>query len=212
MGSRQFVYVLEKTVKLLHPFVPFIKEKIYKNIPFVKGTIMVSDFPRYNTKLNYFSAFKEIESVKEVIKLVRNVKAKAGAAPSKRVTLYAIAENVKPLKSGAIYIEKLAGVSEIKFISDKNELTEKVVSQVTKDFELFIPLGELVDINSEIERLEKELANVENEIARAGGKLSNNGFLEKAPKALVDAEREKLNKFIDMRDKLKKQLTDIKNG
>ena len=206
------VYVLEKTVKLLHPFVPFITEKIYKNIPFAKGSIMVSDFPRYNTKLNYFSAFKEIESVKEVIKLVRNVKAKAGAAPSKRVTLYAIAENVKPLKSGAIYIEKLAGVSEIKFISDKNELTEKVVSQVTKDFELFIPLGELVDINSEIERLEKELANVENEIARAGGKLSNNGFLEKAPKALVDAEREKLNKFIDMRDKLKKQLTDIKNG
>lgn len=206
------VYVLEKTVKLLHPFVPFITEKIYKNIPFAKGSIMVSDFPRYNTKLNYFSAFKEIESVKEVIKLVRNVKAKAGAAPSKRVTLYAIAENVKPLKSGSIYIEKLAGVSEIKFISDKNELTEKVVSQVTKDFELFIPLGELVDINSEIERLEKELANVENEIARAGGKLSNNGFLEKAPKALVDAEREKLNKFIDMRDKLKKQLTDIKNG
>ncbi len=206
------VYVLEKTVKLLHPFVPFITEKIYKNIPFAKGSIMVSDFPRYNTKLNYFSAFKEIESVKEVIKLVRNVKAKAGAAPSKRVTLYAIAENVKPLKSGAIYIEKLAGVSEIKFISDKNELTERVVSQVTKDFELFIPLGELVDINSEIERLEKELANVENEIARAGGKLSNNGFLEKAPKALVDAEREKLNKFIDMRDKLKKQLTDIKNG
>lgn len=206
------VYVLEKTVKLLHPFVPFITEKIYKNIPFAKGSIMVSDFPRYNTKLNYFSAFKEIESVKEVIKLVRNVKAKAGAAPSKRVTLYAIAENVKPLKSGAIYIEKLAGVSEIKFISDKNELTERVVSQVTKDFELFIPLGELVDINNEIERLEKELANVENEIARAGGKLSNNGFLEKAPKALVDAEREKLNKFIDMRDKLKKQLTDIKNG
>lgn len=206
------VYVLEKTVKLLHPFVPFITEKIYKNIPFAKGSIMVSDFPRYNTKLNYFSAFKEIESVKEVIKLVRNVKAKAGAAPSKRVTLYAIAENVKPLKSGSIYIEKLAGVSEIKFISDKNELTEKVVSQVTKDFELFIPLGELVDINSEIERLEKELANVENEIARAGGKLSNNGFLEKAPKALVDAEREKLNKFIDMRDKLKKQLADIKNG
>ena len=206
------VYVLEKTVKLLHPFVPFITEKIYKNIPFAKGSIMVSDFPRYNTKLNYFSAFKEIESVKEVIKLVRNVKAKAGATPSKRVTLYAIAENVKPLKSGAIYIEKLAGVSEIKFISDKNELTERVVSQVTKDFELFIPLGELVDINSEIERLEKELANVENEIARAGGKLSNNGFLEKAPKALVDAEREKLNKFIDMRDKLKKQLTDIKNG
>ena len=77
---------------------------------------------------------------------------------------------------------------------------------------MFIPLGELVDINSELERLEKELANVENEIARAGGKLSNNGFLEKAPKALVDAEREKLNKFIDMRDKLKKQLTDIKNG
>ncbi len=206
------VFVLENIVKLLHPFIPFITEKIYKNIPDSKGSVMVSDFPRYSVKRNYFSAYNEIEAVKEVIKIVRNVKAKAGAAPSKRVTLYAITENSKILKNGAVYIQKLAGVSEIKLIEDKNVLSEKVISQVTKDFELFIPLGELVDIDKEIERLEKELANIENEVARAGGKLSNNGFLEKAPKALVDAERAKLDKFIDMRDKLKKQISDLKNG
>ena len=171
---------------------------------------MVSDFPRYNARLNYFAAFKEIETIKEIIKIVRNVKAKSGAAPSKRVTLYVITENPKPVKNGGVYIEKLAGVSEIKFIADKSSLDEKVVSQVTKDAELFIPLGELVDFGKEIERLSKELANVENEIARASCKLSNNGFLEKAPKNLVDAEREKLNRFIDMRDKLKKQLESLK--
>lgn len=205
------IYILKNVVKLLHPFVPFITEKIYTSIPGTKGSVMVSDFPRYNAKLNYFAAFKEIETVKEIIKIVRNVKAKSGAAPSKRVTLYVITENPKPVKNGGVYIEKLAGVSEIKFVSDKSSLDEKVVSQVTKDAELFIPLGELVDFEKEIERLSKELANVENEIARASGKLSNNGFLEKAPKNLVDAEREKLNKFIDMRDKLKKQLESLKN-
>lgn len=206
------VYVLLNIVKLLHPFVPFITEKIYKSIPVCSGSIMVSEFPRYNARLNYTSAFKEIEEVKDVIKIIRNVKSKVGAAPSKRVTLYVITENVKPLKNGAIYIEKLAGVSEIVFIDDKSALTEKVVSQVTGDAELFIPLGELVDLAKETERIEKEIANVENEIARASGKLSNKGFLDKAPKPLVDAEREKRDKYIDMLDKLKKQLSDIKNA
>ncbi len=206
------VFVLKNIVKLLHPFVPFITEKIYANIPETEGYLMLSDFPRYNAKLNYFSAYKEIEAVKEIIKAVRNVKSKSGAAPSKRVSLYVIAENVAPIKRGGIYIEKLAGVSDIKFITDKSALTEKFVSQVTSVAELFIPLGELVDISKEIERLEKELGNVENEIARASGKLSNSGFLEKAPKNLVDAERAKRDKFIDMRDKLIGQLKDLKNN
>ena len=89
-------------------------------------------------------------------------------------------------------------------------MTEKTVSQVINGFELFIPLGELVDFEKEIIRIEKELFDVENEIKRASGKLSNNGFLEKAPKQLVDSEREKLNKYIDMREKLLKQMKELK--
>ena len=171
---------------------------------------MLADFPRYSAKMNYSASVKEIEPVKEIIKCVRNVKVQVGAAPSKKVKLYVKTENLKPVKNGAVYIEKLAGVSEICIIKDKNNLNEKVVSQVIDGFELFVPLGELVDFDKEIERLEKELNNVEAEIKRASGKLSNNGFLEKAPKSLVDSERAKLDKYIDMRDKLNAQLKDLK--
>ena len=203
------VYVLTEILKLLHPFVPFITEKIYKSIPDAKGALMMAEFPRYNAKLNFSASVKEIEPVKEIIKSVRNIKTKTGAAPSKKVTLYVKTENKKPLKDCGVYILKLAGVDKIEIIEDKNTLTEKTVSQVIDKMELFIPLGELVDTDKELARLNKELENIENEVKRASGKLSNNGFLEKAPKSLVDAEREKLNKYLDMRNKLIKQIKDL---
>ncbi len=202
-------FVLKEILKLLHPFVPFITEKIYKSMG-QTDPLMLADFPRYSAKFNFTASVKDIEPVKEIIKCIRNVKAKTGAAPSKKVTLYVKTENKKPIKNGATYIEKLAGVSGIEFIEDKSKLTEKTVSQVIEGAELFIPLGELVDTAKELDRLKKELDAVQAEIARASGKLSNNGFLEKAPKALVDSERAKLNKYIDMREKLMAQIEDLK--
>lgn len=203
------IYVLDKIVKLLHPFVPFITEEVYKNLPESNGFLMLSEFPKYETRQNYSVAVGEIETVKEIIKTVRNVKAKTGAAPSKKITLYVSTEKVAAIKAGTSYIKKLAGVTDVKFIQSKAELNEKTVSQVIDKVELYIPLGELVDFDKEIERLKKELENVENEIARASGKLANKGFLDKAPKALVDAERAKYDKFIDMRAKLNKQLSEL---
>lgn len=203
------IYVLDKIIKLLHPFLPFITEQIYKNMPETNGFLMLSEFPKYETKQNYSVAVSEIETVKEIIKTVRNVKAKTGAAPSKKITLYVSTEKQSAVKAGISYIKKLAGVSEVKFIKDKSELTEKIISQVIDKAELYIPLGELVDFDKEIERIKKELENVENEIARASGKLANKGFLDKAPKALVEQERLKYDKFIDMREKLNKQLKDL---
>ena len=205
------VFVLGEILKLLHPFIPFITEKIYKSIPNANGPIMLAEYPRYNNKFNYFASAKEVSHIQEVIKNIRNIKAKVGAVPSKKVSLYVLTENAKFIKNGAIYIQKLAGVSDIQFIQDKSQLPNKVVSQVIEGAELFIPLGELVDIEKEIERLEKELHDVEKEIARANGKLSNNGFLDKAPKALVDNEKAKRDKYLDMREKLIKQLKDIRN-
>ena len=203
------IYVLDKIVKLLHPFIPFITERIYNNLPNSAGFLMLSEFPKYEAKCNYSVAVNEIEMVKEIIKTVRNVKAKTGASPSKKITLYISTEKTAAIKAGASYIKKLAGVSEVKIIKNKSGLTEKVVSQVIDKAELFIPLGELVDFDKEIERIKKEIENVDNEIARASGKLANKGFLDKAPKALVDAERAKYDKFIDMREKLNKQLKDL---
>ena len=203
------VYVLENILKLLHPFVPFVTEKIYKSMPNNNGPLMLKDFPRYNTKLNFSSVSKEIDFIKEIIKNVRNVKLKVGCAPSKKVTLYIKTENKKAIKNCYIYIEKLAGVSNIELV-ENTTFEEKVVSQVISGAELFIPLGELVDVSSEILRLEGELKTVESEIKRANGKLSNNGFLDKAPKTLVDAERTKLNNYLDIKEKLLKQINDLK--
>lgn len=205
------IYVLDKIVKLLHPFVPFITERIYANMPDSNGYLMLSAFPKYDTKSNYSVAVSEIEMVKEIIKTVRNVKAKTGAAPSKKITLYVATEKVAAIKAGSSYIKKLAGVLDVKIVKGKGELNEKIVSQVIDKAELFIPLGELVDFDKEISRIKAELENVENEIARASGKLANKGFLDKAPKALVDNERAKYDKFIDMRDKLNKQLKDLQS-
>lgn len=205
------VYVLKETLKLLHPFVPFITEKIYKSIVDDNSPLMLEEFPRYNSKLKFAAAEKDIEPVKDIIKTVRNIKAKTGAVPSKKVSVYVKTENKTPIKNGSSYIEKLAGVDKIIFIENQSEISLKTVSQVIDGAELYIPLGELVDINKEIERLKKDLENVENEVKRASGKLANTGFLEKAPKALVDAEREKYNKFIDMREKLLEQLKNLEN-
>ncbi len=204
------VFVLTEILKLLHPFLPFITEKIYKSIPNTEGWLMLSSFPRYNAKRTFASSVREIEPIKDIIKIVRNIKVKMGAAPSKKVSLFVKTENKKAIKNGSIYIEKLAGVSDIQFIEDKSSLTEKVVAQVIEGIELFIPLGELIDMDKEVERLEKELQTISSEIARASSKLSNNGFLEKAPKSLVDSERAKLNKFIDIRKKIVAQIDDLK--
>ena len=204
------VYVLGETIKLLHPFVPFITEKIYSSMPNKNGYLMLQDYPRYNSKLVYSKASKDITLIMDIIRNVRNIKATLGAAPSKKVTLFMVTENKSIIKNGAIYIQKLAGVDKIEFVNDKSEITEKIVSQVVDGAQIFIPLGELVDFDKEIARLETELKTIESEIKRASGKLSNNGFLDKAPKQLVEQEREKLNKFIDMREKLLKQLKDLK--
>ena len=203
------VYVLKETLKLLHPFVPFITEEIYSNVPGVTESIMVSSFPRYNAKFNYSKAVKDIEPIMAIIKAVRNTKAKTGAAPSKKVQLFVKTDLSNAIKKGSVYIEKLAGVSAVTLINDKSELTLKSISQVLDFGELYIPMGELVDYSQELKRLKGELDSTESEIKRASGKLMNKGFLDKAPKNLVDAERAKLDKFIDMRNKLKKEIAEL---
>jgi len=206
------VYVLKTSLKLLHPFVPFITEEIYGNLPNTTGSIMVSSFPKYNSKHAYRKEARNMEAVMEIIKTIRNIKAQVGAAPSKKVQLFVLTqEYARVIANCRVYIEKLAGVSEIVFVSSKEEVTGKTVSHVLPTCELYIPLGELVDTDKEIARLEGELEKVNSEIARAQAKLSNKGFVDKAPKALIDGEREKLVKFAEMKEKLEAQIKEFKN-
>ena len=204
-------YVLTTALKLLHPFVPFITDEIYRSLPGTQGSIMVQDFPRYNSKLSYKKESTAFEGIMDIIKSVRAVKTETGCAPSKKVTLYVMAANRRMISANADSILKLGGAAEIKFVASKEEAGEKPVTKVLPNCTLFIPMGELVDLEKEKERLEKELERVTGEIRRADGKLNNQGFLSKAPKSLVDSEREKINKFCDLREKLLSQLKDLQD-
>ena len=206
------VFVLKNTLKLLHPFIPFITEEIYQNLPGTEGSIMVSAFPKYNSQHSYKKDGANMQAVMEIIKTVRNIKAQTGAAPSRKVQLFVKTEtSQKVITSCKAYIEKLAGVSEIIFVKSKDEVQGKVVSQVLPSCEMFIPLGELVDTEKEIARLTAELEKVNGEIARAEAKLNNKGFVEKAPKALIDGEKQKLVKYAEMKEKLTAQIKEFED-
>lgn len=205
------IFVLGETLKLLHPFIPFVTEEIYSYLPTSKGSIMVADYPKFNSKRNYKKDLDKMNSVMEIIKAVRQIKSKTGAAPSKKVDLFVITDNKKLLGDCGDLICKLAGVEAISFIADKAELTEKVVTQVLDGFELYIPLGELVDIDLEIARLKQELIKTEEEITRANSKLNNAGFINKAPKDLVENEKKKLDKYLELKQKIQENLNDYLN-
>ena len=204
-------YVLKNMLKLLHPFIPFVTEEIYDHIPETTGSIMVSDFPKYNSKLAYRKERSATEKIMDIIKSIRNIKAETGAAPSAKVDIYVVTENKRLIENGASYICKLANVGEIKYVANKDVIGEKVVSKILDGAEIYIPLGELVDYEKELARLKAELEKTENEIKRAESKLSNQGFVAKAPKALIDGEKAKLTKFTEIKEKIIKSIEEIEN-
>ena len=204
-------YVLKNMLKLLHPFIPFVTEEIYDHIPGTAGSIMVSDFPKYNAKLAYRKERAATEKIMNIIKSVRNIKAETGAAPSAKVDIYVVTDNKRLIENSASYIRKLANVGDIKYVENKEEINEKVISKILDGAEIYIPLGELVDYDKELARLKGELEKTENEIVRAQGKLSNQGFVAKAPKALIDAEKAKLTKFTEIKEKIVKSIEELEN-
>lgn len=202
-------FVLDNALRLLHPFIPFITEEIYQNLPLTNGSIMVAPFPRYNSKLAYKKEAAAFVGIMDIIKAIREAKLETGCAPSKKVNVFLTTDAKRLLQSNAECICKLAGAESVKVVSSQEEAGEKLVTKVTGAGTLFIPMGELVDADKERERLNGELEKVMSEISRADGKLNNHGFVAKAPKKLVDAEREKLNKFMEMRDKILDQLKNL---
>lgn len=203
------VYVLRDILKLMHPFTPFITEQIYRNLPGTKGTIMLTEYPAENGAL-VFDREKEImESVMEIIRSVRDIKSQAGAPPSKRVELFVKTDSRDDVKGAEDYIIKLAGVSAIKFVGDKAEIEVRTASKITSACELYIPMGSLIDEEKERARLGSELEKIDAEIDRAKGKLANPGFTDKAPEKLVAAEREKLSRYEQMREKILLSLSEL---
>ena len=204
------VFVLENVLKLLHPFIPFITDEIYRNLPNTEGTIMLKEFPRYNSRLAYKKDAQAFAGVMDIIKAVRAAKTELDCPPSRKVSLYIITESKRLVTANSDSILKLAGAKEIHFIQAPEEAGGNAVAKVLAGGTVFIPMGDLVDLDKEKARLAGELERIDGEIRRADGKLQNSGFLSKAPKKLVEDERAKLNKYIEMREKILKQIDSLK--
>ena len=202
-------YVLENALKLLHPFIPFVTEEIYANLPGVNGSIMVAEFPRYNFKASYKKEAKAFEGIMEMIKAVRAMKKDADCPPSKKVELFVVTECKRLVTLNKDCIIKLSGASELTIVDDATAAGDKTVSAVTEIAQIYVPLGELVDLEKEKSRLKAEIERIDGEIARAEGKLSNEKFVSKAPQKLVDAEKEKVAKYRDMKAKCVAQLENL---
>ncbi|MBQ8884958.1 MAG: valine--tRNA ligase [Clostridia bacterium] len=207
-------FVLENALKLLHPFIPFVTEEIYANLPLTagvkkRGSIMTASFPRYNSKMSYKKEAKAFEGVMEIIKAVRAMKKAVDCPPAKKVELFVVTESKRLIQLNKDCVMRLAGVSRVQFVDSAADAGEKTVSQVTEIAQIYVPLGELVDIEKEKARLTAELERLDGEIARAEGKLANENFVNKAPKKLVDDEREKVNKYRAMKEKCLAQLKEL---
>jgi valyl-tRNA synthetase len=205
------VHVLTQTLKLLHPFIPYVTEEIWASLPNVNGKLIRADYPRYNCKQVYKKVASDMESIMGIIKAVRNAKASVGCAPSKKVDLFVLTENKKNVLNCQSMIQKLSGVQNVILIKDKEELTEKCYVEIVGEVQIFIPLGELVDVSKEIERIKGEIDKATSELKRAQGKLNNKGFVDKAPKQLIDAEQEKVAKYTELIAKLEVTLKEYQN-
>ena len=199
-------YVLENALKLLHPFAPFVTEEIYRNLLKTNESIMVAEFPRYNYRFAYKKEAKAFEGVMEIIKAVRAMKKDADCPPSKKVELFVVTANKRLLQANKDSIVKLAGASDLTLIENVEQLKEKTVSAITEIAQIYVPLGELVDMEKEKLRLKGELDRIEAEIKRAESKLANEKFVSKAPKKLVDEEKDKVKKYTEMKKKCLAQL------
>ena len=188
------LYVLEALLKLLHPFMPFLTEQVYKYLPGSEGFLMLQKWPEIRPEFDFPEEEKRMQGVMEIIRSIRNLRSEMNVAPSKKTHLMLLPADgwQEALENGEGYFKRLAGAAEVAMISDRTQVKEKTVSAVTAAGELFIPLGDLVDFEKEIARLQKELDNLGKETERARGKLNNPGFVSKAPAQLVEAEKAKL--------------------
>ncbi len=202
-------FVLENALKLLHPFIPFVTEEIYGNLPQTEGSIMTASFPCYNSKMAYKKEAKSFEGVMEIIKAVRVMKKEAECPPSKKVELFLVTASKRLIQANKDSIMKLSGASALNFVENAAAVDGKTVSAVTEIAEIYVPLGELVDLEKEKARLSAEIERIDGEIQRAQGKLNNPNFVGKAPQKLVDAEREKVKKYEDMKAKCLAQLAGL---
>src|SRR5699024_1175462 len=192
-------YVLDMTMRMLHPYMPFITEEIWQKLPHKGESITVAKWPKVKEAFHDMGAAKEMERLVSIIKSVRNIRAEVDTPMSKEIQLFIQAENedvVNELESERHYLERFCNPSEL-VIKAEMDIPEKAMTAVVTGAEIFLPLEGLIDFDKEIKRLEKELEKWTKEVERVQKKLANEGFVNKAPEAVVEAERRKEEDYLD---------------
>jgi valyl-tRNA synthetase len=208
--SAQYVlcYVLSNTLKLLHPFMPFITEEIWQALPHEGESIMISQWPEYDEKLSFPQEEKDMESIMDAIKAIRNRRSEMNVPPSKKAKVIIETEDVDNYAHGEAFFQRLASASSLEVVK-KAENVENAVLIVVHGAKIYIPLGDLVDFEEERKRLQAEKKKMESEIKRVEGKLSNQGFVAKAPAHVIEAERAKGEKYKSMLAEIEASLAKL---
>ena len=208
LRARQvLLYVLDGSLRLLHPFMPFITEEVWQALPYEGETLMIQSWPTPNPALDFVKEERDFNMVVEAIRAIRARRAELGVAPSKKARLNIQTDYASVFAQGAPFLQRLASASHVEIGNSFDPAGS--VQVITDAARIFIPMAELLDLDKERARLEKEKAAAQNEIASIEKKLQNQGFVAKAPAAVVEAEREKLRKASERLAKIEESLAEL---
>ena len=201
--------VLMDSLKLLHPFMPFITEEIFCNLQEEEPSIMISSWPVYKEERNFGPEEYAVEIIKGAVRAIRNVRTSMNVPPSKKAKVFVVSEDQEVreiFEHSKVFFGTLGYASEVAIQADKNGIAEDAVSAVAPQAAIYMPFAELVDIEKEVERLKKEEERLAKELARVNGMLNNEKFVSRAPQAKIDEEKAKLSKYTQMMDQVKERL------
>ena len=202
------VWVMDKTLKLLHPFMPFITEEIWQSMPHEGDTIMTQPFPTFDKGCEFDDAARSMNMIMEAISAIRIRRAEMNVPPSRKAKVYIAAKDQDTFNNGSAFFIRLASASEVE-IAESFEL-EGAVTVVTADAKIYIPMDELIDKEAELKRLNKELQAAEKDLAFNEKKLNNQGFMSKAPEKVINDIREKTKKFSEKIGMIKAAIEALK--
>ena len=205
-AQKVLLYVLTGILKLVHPFMPFISEEIWQALPHEGEALMIARYPEYSEKLSFPEDEQNFEMVMTAIKAVRTRRSEMNVPPSRKARLIIATDRRAAFEAGRSYICKLAYASDISVQDTAPESADGMVSVVTDNARMFMPMAELVDLEKEKARIRKELANAEKQLAGQIAKLSNEKFVSRAPENIVNIEREKKAKLEALIDNLRLSL------
>jgi valyl-tRNA synthetase len=204
--------VLINALKLLHPYMPFVTEEIFTNLQDKEESIMISSWPVFKEEWNFAADEKAVDTIKDAVRGIRNLRAEMNVPNSKKATVYVVSEKEEIrniFEDAKVFFATLGYASEVLVQGDKTGIAEDAVSTVIHDAVVYMPFAELVDIEKEIERLSKEQKRLEGEIKRCNGMLNNPNFVGKAPAAKIEEEKAKLEKYTGMLETVSERLSQL---